>query len=158
MQCLPILPTNPIHTPGRPKYGGAPACQLHRGIEPRPYNTKTKNKHTLSRCNSKRSPRRDLSTDSSYQRFASKIHENTPLQPKSQQRQERNNNATTNKESTTAGKKQQHQKEKRPKQEQAKHEKRAKRETATQEPAKHEEKLEADETDQTLEQNEEQNF
>jgi len=40
-QCLPVLPTNPIHTLDRQNTGVKPTRQLHRGIEPHPYKQET---------------------------------------------------------------------------------------------------------------------
>lgn len=99
MQCLPVLPTIPIHTPDRLNTGVEPTRQLHREIEPRPLQTqKHKDKETKTNKNTVRqtgltdkhcssatakgkTPRGYLSTDSSYKiGLPPKCNQNTPKQ------------------------------------------------------------------------------
>ena len=51
MQCLPVLPTNPIHTPGRPNTGVHKHVNFTGGSNPAPTDTKTRRQNKQKRQN-----------------------------------------------------------------------------------------------------------
>ena len=105
MQCLSVLPTDPIRTPDRSNRGVQQHVKITEGWNPAPTDIKTKktnrqrqtktvrqqdHKRTLLEYNGKRCLRKGhLSTDPSYKRFATKMHKNKHKQSRTQRSHKR---------------------------------------------------------------------